>query len=82
MTRSLSGSSRSYLGRSDRRAVQLTQDSVLLGNMEKVRSEVSRGHSRCRDVAKSRQAAGKQARRIEKAGRITPLLFDILLGYS
>lgn len=48
MTRSLSGSSRSYPGRSDRRAVQLTVDSVLHGNMEKIRSEVSRGHNRCR----------------------------------
>lgn len=72
MTRSLSGSSHFYPGRSDRRAVQLTLNSVLHGNMEKVWSEVSRGHSRCRTSPKvDRRLETSSANR--KAGRITPL---------
>jgi len=72
MARSLSGSSRSYPGRPERQAVQLTLDSVLHGNMEDDRSGVSRGHSRCRTSPKvDRRLETSSVNR--KAGRFTPL---------
>jgi RNA-directed DNA polymerase len=45
MPRLCSKRSRPYPGRSARQAVQLTLDSVLHGNMQENRAEVSRGHS-------------------------------------
>ncbi len=71
MTRSHGGSSRSYPGRPERQAVQLTLDSILHGNMEEDCSGVSRGHSRCRTLPKvDRQLETSSVNR--KAGRIHP----------
>ena len=66
MLRLCSDSSRSYPGRSVRLAVAPC-GSALYGNMQGDRTEVSRGHSRCRTSPPSGVVAGNEPQPAQRA---------------